>query len=105
MIARPLGPDSAHRFIVAYDVSNDPRRSRVAKTLESYGDRIQFSVFVLDIKPARMTRLRASLSRLIDPEADSVLFCDLGPLSHGGLNRVSYIGLSRTITGQGPLII
>ncbi len=105
MTSRRTLPDAAHRFVVAYDITNDPRRIRVAKTLESYGDRIQYSVFIVDIKPARMVRLRASLARLIDHGTDSVLLCDLGPLAHGGLTRVSYLGLARTITGQGPLIL
>lgn len=105
MNGRPVAPDSAHRFLIAYDVSEDARRTRVAKALESYGDRVQFSVFVVDVKPARLLRLRSRLANLIDVATDSVLICDLGPVSHGGLTRISTIGLPRAITGQGPLII
>lgn len=42
-----------HRYLVAYDIVDDRRRTKIAKVLESYGDRIQYSVFVVDIKPAR----------------------------------------------------
>lgn len=105
MNPRPTSSDSAHRFIVAYDITDDPRRARVAKTLEYYGDRVQYSVFVVDVKPARMIRLRSALLRILDLDADSVLICDVGPLPHGGSNRISYLGLPRTITGQGPLIL
>lgn len=105
MTPKPAPRDVAHRFIIAYDIANDPRRTRVAKTLETYGDRIQFSVFIVDIKPAKLARLRASLLRLIDADTDSVLICDLGPLSHGGLTRINFLGLPRTVTGQGPLIL
>lgn len=97
--------ESAHRFLVAYDVVDNHRRTRVAKTLESYGDRVQYSVFVVDVRPARMLRLLAVLRVKIDLGTDSVLVCDLGPVSHGGLNRISYIGLPRAVTGQGPLIL
>lgn len=104
MTPRPVVSDAVHRYLVAYDVGQDPARNRVAKALESYGDRVQYSVFVLELKPARLHRLRGRLGTLINLETDSVLICDLGPLSHGGLMRISYIGLPRTITGQGPLI-
>jgi len=53
--------DTVHRFLIAYDISDDPRRNQVAKTLESYGDRIQYSVFLVDAKPAKLLRLRAAL--------------------------------------------
>ena len=90
---------------MAYDVVHDPRRNRVAKTLESYGDRVQYSVFLVDIKPARMVRLQTALRRTIDMETDSVLICDLGPVDHGGQHRISYLGLPRAVTGQGPLVL
>lgn len=105
MTLRTSATDSAHRFLVAYDVVHDPRRNRVAKTLESYGDRVQYSVFLVDVKPARMVRLRTALRRTIDMETDSVLICDLGPVAHGGLRRISYLGLPRAVTGQGPLVL
>lgn len=105
MTPRPVQADAAHRFLIAYDVVSDPRRTRVAKTLESYGDRVQYSVFLLDVKPAKLVRLRSRLVSLVDTATDSVLICDLGPISHGGLTRISYIGLPRAVTGQGPLIL
>jgi hypothetical protein len=54
---------------------------------------------------AKMVRLHAASRAHIDTETDSVLVCDLGPLNHGGLNRISFVGLERTITGQGPLVL
>jgi CRISPR-associated protein Cas2 len=97
--------DTTHRFLIAYDIVEDLRRSRVAKVLKSYGDRIQYSVFIVDAKPAKMVRLRASVQKHLDGSTDSVLVCDLGPLAQSGLKRISYIGLERTITGQGPIVL
>ncbi len=97
--------DSAHRFLVAYDVTDDHRRSRVAKALERHGDRIQYSVFLIDAKPARVVRLKLAVTTILDPAVDSVLICDLGPLSHGGLRRITYIGRHRPITGLGPIVL
>lgn len=100
-----MNADSVHRFLIAYDISDDPRRSRVAKALESYGDRIQYSVFLVDAKPAKLLRLRAALRRVMDLDGDCALICDLGPLSYGGRRRMEFIGHPPDYTGEGPLIL
>ena len=100
-----MNADSVHRFLIADDISDDPRRSRVAKALESYGDRIQYSVFLVDAKPAKLLRLRAALRRVMDLDGDCALICDLGPLSYGGRRRMEFIGHPPDYTGEGPLIL
>jgi len=97
--------DLVHRFVVAYDVAQDARRIRVAKTLESHGDRIQYSVFLVDAKPARLLRLSAAVQAHLDLATDSLLICDLGPLSHGNTERLQFVGATRPFTSHGPLII
>lgn len=96
--------DDVRRVLVAYDVPPDRRRSRVAKKLLKYGDRIQYSVFVVDAAPAKLMRMRGELDDVIDPEEDSVLLCDVGLLSSVDAQRFSYVGLTRTITPDGPLV-
>ena len=100
-----MNADSVHRFLIAYDISDDPRRSRVAKAPESYGDRIQYSVFLVDAKPAKLLRLRAALRRVMDLDGDCALICDLGPLSYGGRRRMEFIGHPPDYTREGPLIL
>ncbi|MHB1800680.1 MAG: CRISPR-associated endonuclease Cas2 [Actinomycetes bacterium] len=97
--------DSVHRYLIAYDVKSDVRRARLAKILGSYGDRIQYSVFLLDVRPARLLRLKSALRSHVDLTTDSVLFCDLGPTAHGGESRVRFLGLERSVTGQEPLVL
>lgn len=96
--------DDVRRVLVAYDVPSDRRRSRVAKKLLKYGDRIQYSVFVVDAAPAKLMRMRGELDDVIDPEEDSVLLCDVGLLSSVDAQRFSYVGLTRAITPGGPLV-
>jgi CRISPR-associated protein Cas2 len=60
-------------YIVAYDIPDDRRRTKVAKILEDYGDRVQYSIFELLLdSPQRLASLRRRLYRVIDSEADSV---------------------------------
>ncbi|MEU8263096.1 CRISPR-associated endonuclease Cas2 [Micromonospora sp. NPDC048999] len=97
--------DDVRRYLIAYDVSDDVRRTKVAKKLESYGDRVQYSVFIVDARPAKILRLRTELIDLIDQGTDSVLFCSLGTLRDNHRRSLDVIGRSRTITGHGPAIL
>jgi CRISPR-associated protein Cas2 len=100
-----MSPDRARRYLIAYDIPDDKRRGRVAKRLLTYGDRIQYSVFVADIKPARLVRLKAAVEEVIKTAEDSVLFCDLGPLSSIDPHRFSFLGRDRPITPTEALVL
>lgn len=97
--------EQSRRYLIAYDVADDARRSRIAKKLESYGDRVQFSVFVVDARPARLVRLRRELSTLIEQRQDSVLLCDLGLVANLDSRRFELLGRSRPILGSGPIVV
>jgi CRISPR-associated protein Cas2 len=96
--------DNVRRVLVAYDVSDDARRDRVAVALQAHGDRVQYSVFLVDAKDADLVRLDAALRALIEPLTDSVMFCDLGPVQTAR-SRVRYIGRERGLTGDRPALI
>jgi len=40
-------------FVVAYDITDDGRRTRLSKELENWGQRAQYSVFECDLDQAR----------------------------------------------------
>ncbi len=100
-----MSRDAARRYLVAYDIADNSRRLRVATKLSSYGDRVQFSVFVVDGRPAKIVRLRMALLRLIDPEIDSVLICDLGPVSGDLGHRFDVMGRRRPINDGRVLVL
>lgn len=58
--------------VVAYDISDDRRRARVAATIQVWGDRIQRSVFVARLDGDQLVELNDQLTRIIDPDVDSV---------------------------------
>jgi len=97
--------DAARRYLIAYDVPDDRRRTRLAKKLSAYGDRVQYSVFVCDLRPARLVRLRAAVRGLVQPDADSVLFCDLGPVRAISTRSFSFIGIERPITSAESIVV
>ena len=61
-----------HHVIVAYDISDDKRRNRVAGCLEGYGFRVNYSVFECILKSAAVERMERDLRKLILAEEDSV---------------------------------
>jgi len=58
--------------LVSYDISNDRRRSRLAKVLEGWGRRVQYSVFECEVALPRWGRFLDELTRNIDLQQDSL---------------------------------
>lgn len=70
-------------IVLSYDVdtgdkAGQRRLRKVAKLCESYGCRVQNSVFELIVDPGQMVALKAKLLQLIDSEKDSVRLYRLG---------------------------
>jgi CRISPR-associated protein Cas2 len=58
--------------VIAYDISDDHRRARVAAVLQAYGDRVQRSVFVCNLDARPLAEVRSRVSAIINPDTDSV---------------------------------
>ncbi len=52
-------------YVVAYDVSDDRRRTRVAQALEGFGVRVQESVFECRLNSKGLVLLQRSLARAL----------------------------------------
>jgi len=61
-------------IIIAYDISDDRRRQRLAKLLLDYGTRVQKSVFECDLDDGRYLKLKKKIEEIIDWEDDSVRY-------------------------------
>jgi len=81
-----------HRILVCYDIGSDKRRDKVAKACESYGARVQFSVFECPLDEIRLQQLKAELEAVINRDEDQVLFVSLGPESGDASLRIEAIG-------------
>lgn len=58
-------------WVIAYDSPSNKRRRKLAKLLEGYGVRLQWSVFECRLQPHQVARLRQLLAIIATPE-DSV---------------------------------
>lgn len=60
-------------MLISYDVRNPARLRKVAKILEGYGERIQFSVFRARLPDREAERLRWELAKVMSPEDELLL--------------------------------
>lgn len=61
-------------LVICYDISSARRRNKVANLLESYGLRVNYSVFELDIKDSEYKSIKSKISEIINQKSDKVLF-------------------------------
>lgn len=92
--------------LVTYDVSTEDREGqrrlrRVARACRDYGQRVQYSVFEIEVDPARWALLRERLCEIIKPEVDSLRFYYLGT---NWKRRVEHIGAKPVLDLSDPLI-
>ncbi len=81
------------RYVMAYDTPDDRRRYRLAKCLNDYGRRVQYSVFEAALSRQLFDNMVAELRALIDPRTDRV---HVYPLCAACAARAVYLGTSAT---------
>ena len=93
--------------LVSYDVSTTDkagktRLRKVAKQCQNYGQRVQNSVFEVDVDYGTFLKLKDKLVKLIDANCDSLRIYYLG---NNWKNRIEHIGAKATYDPEGALII
>ncbi len=64
-------------YTVAYDITDDKRRAKVAKILQDFGTRVQYSIFECNTDRRAFLRLQHRLEAEIDLGEDTVTFYHL----------------------------
>lgn len=59
-------------YIVSYDIADDKRRSKVAKTLKDFGERVQKSVFECLLDKENLQKMINKLEKCIKEDEDSI---------------------------------
>ncbi|MBM7846738.1 CRISPR-associated endonuclease Cas2 [Herpetosiphon giganteus] len=59
-------------YIIAYDIPNDQRRSKIHKLLCGYGYWTQYSLFECWLTKRHLVELRAKLNQIVEPALDTV---------------------------------
>ncbi len=93
--------------LVSYDVAvtsegGARRLRRIARACQDYGQRVQFSVFEIEVAPDQWVLLRSRLLAEMDATHDSLRFYFLG---NGGRRRVEHVGAKPALDFEAPLIV
>jgi len=93
--------------LVTYDVNTTPpvgrkRLRRVARACQDFGQRVQFSVFEIEVDPAQWVALKARLEGMIDVSVDSLRYYHLGA---NWTRRIEHVGAKPAVDLGGPLIV
>jgi CRISPR-associated protein Cas2 len=85
-------------YVVAYDIPNDKRRTKVHKALCGFGEWTQFSLFECFLDTKELVRLRARLNELLKPNEDSVRIYPLCAGCRAGVETIGSLPPQEKIT-------
>lgn len=93
--------------IVSYDVSTTDaagrkRLRKVAKECTNYGQRVQNSVFEVNVDYGTFLKMKDRLEKIINKETDSLRIYYLG---NNWKNKIEHIGAKETYDSEGALIL
>ena len=93
--------------LVSYDVSTTDvkgksRLRKIAKHCQNYGQRVQNSVFEIDVDYGTFLKIKHKLLEILDSEKDSLRIYYLG---NNWENRIEHFGAKETYNPEGVLII
>ncbi len=92
--------------LVSYDVSTTDNKGKtrlrkVAKECQNYGQRVQNSVFEIDVDYGTFLKVKDKLLKIIDPKQDSLRIYYLG---NNWKHRIEHYGTKETYDPEGVLI-
>ncbi len=89
-------------YVLAYDIANPKRLAKVAKYMESIGERVQDSVFEAYLNPPELEKLLKKMERLMELKEDSLRIYNLcAPCRE----RVRKIGIGQVTAPPGLTIV
>lgn len=64
-------------WVIAYDITDDLRRSRIVKVIEKFGVRVNYSVFECMLTEVQLHKLQDKIEKLMVPSEDRVIYYPL----------------------------
>ncbi|QVL30008.1 CRISPR-associated endonuclease Cas2 [Telmatocola sphagniphila] len=94
-------------YIIAYDIVDDKRRTKVHKILKGRGEALQYSVFQCALSRSEYVVLQSDLWEILNLHEDRVVLVDLGPqVGRGSLAMESWgRALMDPVEPGAPMII
>lgn len=93
-------------YLISYDITSNKVRNKLAKTLEGYGRRVQYSVFECSISRERFNELYRKMVKLVEKDPDGNVRCyQLCGNCEQKLIMIGTAAPSSTISGEDVVVI
>lgn len=94
------------RYLLCYDVREQRRLRRTIKVAESWGYRLQYSVFVCDLSDVERAGLERDLRDVLNLDIDRAVLIDLGAPGSSSSRRLRWVTTSVDLPTPGePTIV
>jgi len=88
--------------VVSYDVVDDRKRTKIAKAMKSFGERVQKSVFECRIDDQQFIRMKKTLEGIMDMNEDSIRYYFL---CKGCIERIEISGWGTVVEDENLIIV
>lgn len=93
--------------LVSYDVSTKDKKGparlrKVSKKCQDYGQRVQNSVFEIDVDYGTFVKVKNDLLKIIDEEKDSLRLYYLG---NKWEKKIEHFGVKETYNPEGVIVV
>ena len=89
-------------YVLAYDITDDRRRAKIAKLMEAQGERVQGSVFEAYLTTAELDKLLAKVGKALAPKEDGLRVYQLCSECR---SKVRTVGVSQVTPPPGVKIV
>jgi CRISPR-associated protein Cas2 len=87
-----MGSSQTTFYVVAYDIPEDRRRTKIHKILSGFGQWTQFSLFECYLTEKERLALQAKLDKVLNEAQDRVRFYSL---CEGCLKKIETVGMEQ----------
>ena len=85
--------------VVAYDITDDRRRNKIAKILSKFGTRVNYSVFECMLTDKEFEKLRSDIEKKINVKEDGIAYYPICLKCHSKIKyRLSYERVHEEVT-------
>ena len=93
-------------YVISYDIAKDKTITKVAKLLENYGVRMQYSVFECDLDDKRFNELFSEIKKMdINANIDSIRFYKLCKNCEQGIKTIGTVEQKRFVLNEKTIVI
>jgi CRISPR-associated protein Cas2 len=89
-------------YAISYDIPDNKRRLKIAKTLKDYGERVHLSVFEARLENSQLKRMKERIKRIINQEEDSVRIYSLCAACS---EKIDIIGYGKMVQDPDVIVI